>query len=68
MDRDIIEEPVMFREKGRDWWYQQFNGWDGNLKAVNLYDEDGVFVCEFDSLEELMYFVKGVKSRVQVAH
>lgn len=64
MYRDIIEEPVRFRVNGRDWWYQQFNKWDGNLEAVNLYDEDGVFVCEFESLDELMYFVKGVKDRV----
>lgn len=61
MYRDIIEEPIQFTVNGRDWWRQQFNGWDGNLKAVRLYDEDGNFVSEFESMEELKYFVEGVQ-------
>ena len=61
MYRDLISEVVKITANGRKWYYQQFNKWDGNLKCVNLYDEDGEFVCEFQSMEELKAFVEGVQ-------
>lgn len=62
MYRDIIEEPVKIEIDGSTFYYQQFNRWDGNLKSVNLYDEDGDFVCEFDSIENMIEFARGMKA------
>lgn len=59
--KDVIEEAVPFKLNGRDWWHQKINGWDGNLISARLYDGDGYFVSEFESMEELVNFVKGVK-------
>ena len=61
MYRDLVGEVVKFIANGKKWYYQQFCGIDGMLKHVNLYDEVGNFVVEFDSMEELKEFVEGVK-------
>ena len=61
MYRDLISEIEGIEVNGRTWYYQQFNGWDGNLKTVNLYDEDGCLIAEFQSMEELEDFVSGVQ-------
>lgn len=60
MYRDIIGAPTRITIGENEWWYQQFCKWDGNLKAVRLYDKDGDFVSEFPSMEELFDFLKGV--------
>lgn len=58
MYRDLIEEPVRFRFSGAEWWYQKFNGWDGNLRSVVLFDEDGCTVGEFSSMNEMRNFLR----------
>ena len=62
MYRDLIEAPEQIRVNGIDWWIQQFNGWDGNLRSVMLYTEDGDYIGEFDSMESLVEFVAGIKN------
>ena len=57
MYRDFVEEPVRIEVNGTTWWYQKFNGWDGKLKSVVLYDAEGWHVCDFPSFEELEDFV-----------
>lgn len=61
MYRDLVGEVTKFTASGRKWYYQQFFSIGGNLKAVNLYDEDGEFICEFKSMEEMKNFVEGVQ-------
>lgn len=58
MYRDIIGEPIKIEVNGQSWWYQEFNGWDGNLKSVILYDADGEPVAEFPDFAELEEFVR----------
>lgn len=60
MYRDFVGEVVKITSNGIKWYYQMFSNLDGTLKAVNLYDEDGDFVVEFKTMEELKEFVKGV--------
>lgn len=43
---------------GFEWFVQEFDRPDGNLEAVNLYDADGDFVCEFQDYNEMMHFIK----------
>ena len=61
MYRDLIGDVVKFTASGRKWYYQQFCKLDGNLNFVRLYDEDGEFVTEFNSMDDLLEFVKGVE-------
>lgn len=59
MYRDLVSEVEKIQANGKVWYYQQFNRWDGNLKAVTLYDDNGDYVSEFQSMEELEKFVTG---------
>ena len=61
MYRDLIGAPEQIEAAGKMWWTQMFCGWNGELEAVNLYDEDGDFVAEFESMGELDEFLKGVQ-------
>lgn len=61
MYRDLISAPEQIEAAGRKWWLQQFNKWDGSFEAVNLYDEDGDFVAEFESMEELQDFLSKIQ-------
>ena len=58
MYRDIVGAPQRLVIKGREWWTQEFNHWDGTLEAIRLYNEEGDFVKEFQSWEELMEEVR----------
>ena len=60
MYRDLVEAPKRISVNGKTWWFQLFNKVTGEVDAVNLYDEDGEFVCEFESVGELNEFLKGV--------
>ena len=47
---------VEIRVNGRKWYAQEYtNG------TADLFYADGSFICSFDSMEELKYFVMGVK-------
>lgn len=59
MYRDLIGDPERFTAGGREWWLQQFCRVDGTLKAVRLYDADGEFVGEFQSVEEAVSAADG---------
>ena len=59
MYRDLIGDPERITVNGREWWLQQFCRMDGTLKAVRLYDADGEFVGEFQSVEEAVSAAKG---------
>lgn len=61
MYRDLIGDPEKIVVNGREWWIQQFCRGDGSLKAVRLFDEDGDFVAEFPSEEEVKDFINGVE-------
>ena len=61
MYRDLVGKPEKIEANNKTWYFQQFCGWNGNLKAVNLYDEDGDFVCEFRSVEEMNDFIGGIQ-------
>lgn len=61
MYRDLIGNPEKIESNGRKWWIQVFCKWDGNLDAVNLYDEDGDFVGEFASMTDLENFILEAK-------
>lgn len=56
MYRDLIGDPERFTAGGKEWWLQQFCRGDGTLKAVRLYDADGEFVSEFESVEAAVAF------------
>ena len=61
MYRDLIKAPEQIESAGgMKWWIQEFDRADGQLEAVNLYDEDGDFVGEFESMEELGEFLSMV--------
>lgn len=57
---DVIHAPVEVIANDRLWYYQEFDKWDGTFEGVNLYDEDGDFVCDFESMEELRDFIQEV--------
>ena len=59
MYRDLVSKVEKIQANGKVWYYQQVNRWDGNLKAVTLYDDNGDYVSEFHSMEELEKFVTG---------
>ena len=59
MYRDLIRDPERFTAGGKEWWLQQFCRVDGTLKAVRLYDADGEFVREFESIEEALQAATG---------
>ena len=56
MYRDLIGDPEKIYHNGKEWWVQQFCRMDGTLKAVRLYDADGEFVGEFESIEAAVAF------------
>lgn len=65
MTRDTYKPGIVgFAEqiecRGRTWYAQEFCEWDGTFEGVNLYDEDGDFVCDFESMEELRDFIQEV--------
>lgn len=59
MYRDLIGDPERITAGGREWWVQQFCRMDGTLKTVRLYDADGEFVREFESIEEALQAATG---------
>lgn len=61
MYRDIINKPEQIECSGKKWWIQVFCKWDGNLAAINLYDENGDFVDEFTSMTDLEIYLLGMK-------
>lgn len=64
MYRDIISAPEQIEAAGHKWWLQQFNKWDGSFEAVNLYDQDGDLVGEFQSIEELSEFLSKIQPQL----
>ena len=61
MYRDIIGKPEQIEVNGKWYWIQEFNRWDGTLKAINLYDEDGDIIGEFNDMDMLLDFVTGIE-------
>ena len=61
MYRDLIKAPEKIEAAGASWWMQQFFSVKGDLEAVNLYDADGDFVAEFESMEELSEFLSKIQ-------
>ena len=61
MYRDLISAPEQIETAGKTWWTQMFCKWSGELEAVKLYDEDGNFVAEFESMEELQDFLSVIQ-------
>lgn len=59
MYRDLIGDPEKITVEGREWWIQQFCHGDGTLKAVRLYDEEGYYVGEFQSVEDALSHAAG---------
>ncbi len=56
MYRDLIGDPERITAGGREWWLQEFCRMNGTLKAVRLYDADGKFIREFESVEAAVAF------------
>ncbi len=56
MYRDLVGDPEKITVEGREWWIQQFCRVDGTLKAVRLYNADGEFAGEFESVEAAVAF------------
>lgn len=54
MYRDLIGDPERITAGGREWWVQQFCRMDGTLKSGRLYDDDGEFVGDFDSMDKAL--------------
>ena len=52
MYRDLVTAPECCTAGGRDWWVRVLHHWDGTVDTVILYDDNGDYVCEFDSLRE----------------
>ncbi len=46
---------------GEVWWRKEIRDAAGELKTVKLYDKEFNFICDFDTVEELIYFLKGVQ-------
>lgn len=44
---------------GKAWWRKELHR-GGKVVEVELYDLDFNYIGSFDSVDELMYFVKGV--------
>lgn len=61
MYRDIVTAPEKITKNGKEWWYQEFNHWDGTLEAIRLYDEEGNFVNEFQSYDDIMDYIREKK-------
>ena len=59
MYRDLVGDPEKITAGGKEWWLQQLCRGDGTLKAVRLYDADGEFVGEFQSVEEAVRAAEG---------
>lgn len=57
-----INKAEKIEVNGFCWYVQEFDKPDGNLVAVNLYDADGDFVCEFKDYNEMMHFLKDAKN------
>lgn len=58
MYRDLIGKPEQIEAGGKIWWLQEFCRWDGTVKAVNLFDDAGKLVGEFQSREDALAFVQ----------
>ena len=58
MYRDLIGDPEKIESGGRAWWMQELCRWDGTVKAVNLFDDAGKFVGEFQSREDALAFAQ----------
>lgn len=43
---------------GKRWYYQEFTDALGDTESLNLYDEDGDLVCEFESWSDMMWFIQ----------
>lgn len=52
---DMICKDKKIEVNGFTWFFQEFI--EGDKHEFNLYDSDGDFVAEFDSMEEMMRFV-----------
>lgn len=61
MYRDLIGKPERIEAGGKLWWVQTFCKWDGTVKSVNLYDENGDFISEFSSMEDAIDFARKVR-------
>lgn len=44
--------------KGRKWFYQEFTDALGDTEAMNLYDDEGNFVKEFETWGDMMFFIE----------
>ena len=53
----MISEVVEMDRNGKKWFYQEFDRHDGQLEAVNLYDDTGDFVEEFNSYEDMTAYI-----------
>ena len=49
---DMICKDKKIEVNGFTWYFQEFI--EGDKHEFNLYDSDGDFVAEFDSMEEMM--------------
>jgi len=52
-----IMEVEQITRNGRKWYFQEFDRPDGQLEAVNLYDDTGDYVREFDSYEDMIAYI-----------
>lgn len=52
-----ITEVVQITRNGRKWYYQEFDRPDGQFEAINLYDDTGDFVEEFNSYEDMTAYI-----------
>ena len=62
MYRDLIGDPEKIEYNGREWWVQIFCHWDGNIKGVRLFDENGEFVGEFEDQDAAAAYMDGVQA------
>ena len=49
---ELLDTPIHYEIAGRDWWVQEMHDTAGNVVVVNLYNDDGYFVGEFNTKEE----------------
>ena len=61
MYRDLIGDPERIEYNGQEWWVQVFCYWDGNVKAVHLYDAGGNIIGEFPSREDAIAYMDSIK-------
>lgn len=52
-----IKAVEQITRNGRKWYFQEFDRPDGQLEAVNLYDDTGDYVREFDSYEDMIAYI-----------